>query len=78
MRVLISAVGDTDPFRNFHDGALIHIARKYRPEKVILIFSEHTAKVILKKPCFLLLLTTNLKSKLMIPLLVIMRFIFLM
>ena len=38
MRVLISAVGDTDPFRNFHDGALIHIARKYRPEKVILIF----------------------------------------
>ena len=44
MRVLISAVGDTDPFRNFHDGAVIHIARKYRPEKVILIFSEHTAK----------------------------------
>lgn len=44
MRVLISAVGDTDPFRNFHDGALIHFARKYRPEKVILIFSEHTAK----------------------------------
>lgn len=44
MRVLISAVGDTDPFRNFHDGALIHIARKYRPEKVILIFSVHTAK----------------------------------
>lgn len=44
MRVLISAVGDTDPFRNFHDDALIHIARKYRPEKVILIFSEHTAK----------------------------------
>ena len=44
MRVLISAVGDTDPFRNFHDGALIHIARKYCPEKVILIFSEHTAK----------------------------------
>ena len=44
MRVLISAVGDTDPFRNFHDGALMHIARKYRPEKVILIFSEHTAK----------------------------------
>ena len=44
MRVLISAVGDSDPFRNFHDGALMHIARKYRPEKVILIFSEHTAK----------------------------------
>ena len=65
MRVLISAVGDTDPFRNFHDGALIHIARKYRPKKVILIFSEHTAKknkVILKKPCFLLLLIMSLNS----------------
>lgn len=64
MRVLISAVGDTDPFRNFHDGALIHIARKYRPEKVILIFSEHTAKnkVISKKPCFLLLLIMSLNS----------------
>ena len=29
MRVLISAVGDTDPFRNFHDGALIHIKQEY-------------------------------------------------
>ncbi|MFR4844528.1 MAG: type III-A CRISPR-associated CARF protein Csm6 [Streptococcus sp.] len=52
MRVLISAVGDTDPFRNFHDGALIHIKQEYRPEKVVLIFSEHTRKnkVTLKKP----------------------------
>ena len=31
MRVLISAVGETDTFRNFHDGALINIERKYRP-----------------------------------------------
>ena len=30
MRVLISAVGDTDPFRNFHDGDLIHIKQEYR------------------------------------------------
>ena len=64
MRVLISAVGDTDPFRNFHDGALIHIARKYRPEKVILIFQNilQKNKVILKKPCFLLLLIISLNS----------------
>ena len=40
MRILISAVGDTDPIRNFHDGALVHIARKYRPDKIIIVFSE--------------------------------------
>ncbi len=38
MKVLISAVGDTDPIRNFHDGALVHIARKYRPDKIIIVF----------------------------------------
>ena len=42
MKVLISAVGDTDPIRNFHDGALVHIARKYRPDKIIIVFSERT------------------------------------
>lgn len=42
MKILISAVGDTDPIRNFHDGALVHIARKYRPDKIIIIFSERT------------------------------------
>ena len=42
MKILVSAVGDTDPIRNFHDGALVHIARKYRPDKIIIIFSERT------------------------------------
>lgn len=42
MKVLISAVGDTDPIRNFHDGALVHIARKYRPDKIVIVFSERT------------------------------------
>ena len=42
MKVLISAVGDTDPIRNFHDGALVHIARKYRPDKIIIVCSERT------------------------------------
>ena len=40
MKVLISAVGNTDPIRNFHDGGLVHIARKYRPDKIIIVFSE--------------------------------------
>ncbi|MFR7931959.1 MAG: hypothetical protein ACLU4Q_05160 [Streptococcus thermophilus] len=38
MRVLISAVGDTDPFRNFHDGALIHIAKKISSRKSYIDF----------------------------------------
>ena len=42
MKILISAVGDTDPIRNFHDGALVHIARKYRPDKSIIVFSKRT------------------------------------
>lgn len=37
---LITSVGTTDPIRGFHDGPLLHIARVYRPEKIILIFSE--------------------------------------
>lgn len=43
MKILISAVGDTDPIRNYHDGALLHIARKYRPDKMILVFSDRTS-----------------------------------
>ena len=42
MRILISSVGDTDPIRGFRDGALLHIARKYRPDKIIIIYSERT------------------------------------
>jgi CRISPR type III-A/MTUBE-associated protein Csm6 len=40
--ILISATGDSDPIRDFHDGALLHIARKYRPEKIVVIYSERT------------------------------------
>ena len=39
MRVLISAVGDTDPFRNFHDGALIHIKQEYSSKSMKIIKS---------------------------------------
>ena len=42
MKILISAVGDTDPIRNFHDGLLLHIVRVYRPEKIVLVHSERS------------------------------------
>lgn len=42
MTRLISAVGDSDPIRNFYDGPLLHIARVYQPEKIVLIHSERS------------------------------------
>ena len=42
MTTLISCIGDTDPIRNRHDGALSHLARVFRPEKILLIYSERT------------------------------------
>lgn len=42
MTTLISCIGDTDPIRNRHDGALLHLARAFRPEKILLIYSERT------------------------------------
>ena len=43
MKILISAVGDTDPIRSYRDGALLHIARKYRPDKIVIVFSDRTS-----------------------------------
>lgn len=40
MTTLITAVGDTDPIRGYHDGAILHICRGFRPEHVYLIFTE--------------------------------------
>ena len=40
MKILISAVGTTDPISNNHDAALLHIARNYRPDKIVLVFSQ--------------------------------------
>lgn len=40
MKILISAVGTTDPISNNHDAALLHIARNYRPDKIVLIYSQ--------------------------------------
>lgn len=40
MKILISAVGTTDPISNNHDAALLHIARNYRPNKIVLVYSQ--------------------------------------
>lgn len=40
MKVLFSPVGYTDPWRNNHDAAMLHIVRHYQPEKVVLFFSQ--------------------------------------
>lgn len=39
--ILFSPVGGTDPisWKNLHDGAMLHIARVYRPDKIILYLS---------------------------------------
>lgn len=33
-RILFSCLGSTDPVRGEHDGAMLHIARHYRPDKI--------------------------------------------
>lgn len=38
--ILFSPVGKTDPITNYHDGSLVHICRKYKPEKVYLYLSK--------------------------------------
>lgn len=45
MRILYTPAGDTDPIRGFRDGAILHIIRKYKPEKAIIFLSlEMTEK----------------------------------
>ena len=39
-KVLFSPVGSTDPISSQRDGALLHIIREYRPDKVILFLSK--------------------------------------
>lgn len=39
-RILFSPVGSTDPISSQRDGALLHIIREYRPDKVILFLSK--------------------------------------
>ena len=39
-RVLFSPLGDTDPIRDCHDGACLHILRHYQPERVVLFYTK--------------------------------------
>ena len=38
--ILFSPVGTTDPITDNHDGAVLHICRKYKPKKVYLYLSK--------------------------------------
>lgn len=40
MRVLFSPVGNTDPVKTKHDGGMLHICRKYKPDKIYLYLSK--------------------------------------
>ena len=40
MKVLFSPIGNTDPWSNERDGAMLHIVRHYQPDKVVLFFTE--------------------------------------
>lgn len=39
-RILFSPLGDTDPIRDCHDGACLHILRHYQPERVVLFYTK--------------------------------------
>jgi len=39
MKVLLSCEGTSDPIRGYHDGPMLHILRKFRPEVVVIFAS---------------------------------------
>ena len=43
-RILFSPIGGTDPITNFRDGAMLHIARVYQPDRIILFLSKEMAE----------------------------------
>lgn len=40
MRILFTPAGDSDPVRDYHDGAMLHILRHYPVDKVILFLTK--------------------------------------
>lgn len=44
MKVLFSPIGSTDPISNYKDGAMLHICRVYRPDKVYFYLSKEMCK----------------------------------
>lgn len=43
--VLFSPIGMTDPIAEYHDGSMLHIARKFKPERVYMYLSKETSKL---------------------------------
>lgn len=43
-KVLFSPIGNTDPIRECYDGACLHIVRHYRPDEVVLFFTQEMWK----------------------------------
>ena len=48
---LFSPVGNTDPIKYFHDGSMLHICRKYKPDIVYLYLSREMVKNHKKPIC---------------------------
>ena len=40
MKVLFSPIGNSDPWSNDRDGAMLHIVRHYQPDIVVFFFTE--------------------------------------
>ena len=52
--VFISPIGNTDPIRNLYDGPMIHIARKYMPNKIYLLLTNEMYKKHLQDDRYIL------------------------
>lgn len=46
MKVLFSPIGNSDPWSNDRDGAMLHIVRHYQPDIVVLFLLKVSGKVI--------------------------------
>lgn len=44
-RILFSPIGSTDPVSGMHDGALLHIIRTYKPDRVVLYLSKEICEL---------------------------------
>lgn len=44
MKILFSPIGDTDPIRNCYDGGMLHIARYYKPDLIVLYLTFDMVK----------------------------------
>ncbi len=52
MRILFTPAGDTDPVRDYHDGAILHILRHYDVDKVILVLTKDMEEKEKARQCY--------------------------